>query len=60
MHQYFVIFITQQAKQLLQQSSLSNSAWQIEQWQSEMLETALTIAQKWVIVKWFFLSKTLG
>ncbi len=38
----------QHAQQLLQQSSLSNSAWQIEQWQPEMLETALVIAQKWV------------
>jgi uncharacterized protein len=32
---------------LLQQSSLSQSAWNIESWQPYMLETAMQIAQKW-------------
>jgi uncharacterized protein (UPF0276 family) len=37
----------QHAQQLLQQSSLANSPWQIEHWQPAMLETAVAIAQKW-------------
>ncbi len=37
----------QQAQTLLAQSSLAQSAWQIEQWDPAMLETALAIAQKW-------------
>lgn len=35
------------ALQRLQQSSLANSAWQIENWAPYMLETAINIAQKW-------------
>jgi uncharacterized protein len=35
------------AQQQLSHSSLANSAWKIEQWQPEMLATALAIAQKW-------------
>jgi uncharacterized protein len=38
---------TAEAFQLLTNSSLSNSAWQIENWSPYMLETALRIAQKW-------------
>jgi uncharacterized protein len=37
----------QQAKMLLQNSDLAHTAWKIEDWASEMLETALAIAQKW-------------
>ncbi len=37
------------AKMLLQNSNLANTAWKIEDWASEMLETALAIAQKWKI-----------
>ncbi|MBD2755928.1 multinuclear nonheme iron-dependent oxidase [Spirosoma validum] len=37
----------QQAQHLLRSSSLANSAWQVENWNSTMLETALAIAQKW-------------
>lgn len=35
------------AVQLLQTSGFSNTAWNIEQWQPHMLETAIAIAQKW-------------
>jgi uncharacterized protein (UPF0276 family) len=35
------------AFKLLQQSSLKQSAWNIESWQPYMLETAMQIAQKW-------------
>ena len=37
------------AKMLLQHSNLAHTAWKIEDWASEMLETALAIAQKWKI-----------
>ncbi|ADB39177.1 DUF692 family multinuclear iron-containing protein [Spirosoma linguale] len=36
-----------QAQLFLNASSLANSDWNIENWQPEMLETALAIAQKW-------------
>jgi uncharacterized protein len=36
-----------QAKIALQNSDLANTAWKIEDWATEMLETALAIAQKW-------------
>ncbi|CAN5460599.1 hypothetical protein BH10BAC2_BH10BAC2_25880 [soil metagenome] len=35
------------ALQLLHASCLSNSDWEIEKWQPDMLETAIAIAQKW-------------
>ena len=35
------------ALQLLHASNLSNSDWEIEKWQPDMLETAIAIAQKW-------------
>lgn len=35
------------ARQLLTESDLSNSAWEIEKWEPFMLETAMAIAQKW-------------
>lgn len=35
------------AVQLLQASGFANTAWNIEQWQPHMLETAIAIAQKW-------------
>ncbi len=35
------------ALQRLQNSSLANSEWQIENWAPYMLETAISIAQKW-------------
>jgi uncharacterized protein len=35
------------AQQLLQKSLLVNSSWEIEKWQPRMLETAISIAQKW-------------
>lgn len=35
------------AVQLLHQSSLAHSDWQIEQWEPQMIETAVKIAQKW-------------
>lgn len=38
---------TNEAHRLLMDSSLANSAWQIENWSPYMLETALRIAQKW-------------
>lgn len=37
----------QHAQQLLKTSSLANSDWKIENWQPEMLETVVAIAQKW-------------
>lgn len=37
----------EQAKLLLSESSLANSDWKIEKWSPYMLETALSIAQKW-------------
>lgn len=37
----------QHAQHLLRSSGLANSAWQIENWNPAMLETALAIAQKW-------------
>lgn len=37
----------QQAQVLLQQSSLANTAWQVEDWDAAMLDTAMEIAQKW-------------
>jgi uncharacterized protein len=37
----------EEAKLHFQQSSLANSAWEIEKWDNAMLETALHIAQKW-------------
>jgi len=36
-----------QALSMLKTSSLSDSAWRVEQWAPHMLETALSIAQKW-------------
>jgi uncharacterized protein len=33
--------------QALQQSGLANTAWHIEQWHPDMLETAMEIARKW-------------
>lgn len=38
---------TQEAFQLLQNSSLANSEWKTESWSPYMLETAMRIAQKW-------------
>ncbi|MEK7256541.1 MAG: DUF692 family multinuclear iron-containing protein [Bacteroidota bacterium] len=35
------------ARNLLSVSSLANSAWEVENWEPCMLETALRIAQKW-------------
>jgi uncharacterized protein (UPF0276 family) len=37
----------QQAQQWLHQSNLANTAWEIENWEPHMLETAIAIAQKW-------------
>ncbi|QCR24856.1 hypothetical protein C1N53_03065 [Pontibacter sp. SGAir0037] len=37
----------EEALQLLRSSSLANSEWQIESWAPHMLETAISIAQKW-------------
>ncbi|WP_315821987.1 DUF692 family multinuclear iron-containing protein [Paraflavitalea speifideaquila] len=37
----------EEAKTLLQQSSLRQSSWQVENWDPAMLETAIRIAQKW-------------
>jgi uncharacterized protein (UPF0276 family) len=37
----------QTARQKLAHSSLADSDWKIENWQPEMLETAVAIAQKW-------------
>jgi hypothetical protein len=37
----------QQAQQWLHQSALANTAWEIENWEPHMLETAIAIAQKW-------------
>jgi hypothetical protein len=36
-----------EAKRLLQTSTLSNSDWEIEHWNPMMLETVLKIAKKW-------------
>lgn len=36
-----------QAHQMLRVSTLANSAWAVEKWDSAMLETAVAIAQKW-------------
>ncbi|KAA5535015.1 DUF692 domain-containing protein [Taibaiella lutea] len=36
-----------EALQRIQSSSLKQSAWNIESWQPDMLETAIRIAQKW-------------
>jgi uncharacterized protein (UPF0276 family) len=35
------------AQQRLQASTLAHSAWKIEEWEPHMLETAISIAQKW-------------
>ena len=37
----------EQAQTQLALSSLAHSAWQIEHWDSAMLETAIAITQKW-------------
>ncbi|HMI61039.1 MAG TPA: DUF692 family protein [Puia sp.] len=39
-----------EAKQRLDQSTLAHSAWQIENWEPYMLETAINIARKWATV----------
>jgi len=36
-----------EAQRLLHSSSLANTAWEIEQWEPHMLESAVSIAQKW-------------
>jgi uncharacterized protein len=36
-----------EAQQMLRVSNLANSDWKVENWQPEMLETAIAIAQKW-------------
>ena len=36
-----------QAKNLLLNSNLANSEWNVENWEPHMLETAMAIAQKW-------------
>ena len=36
-----------EAERLLRSSSLAHTAWHIEQWEPYMLETAISIAQKW-------------
>nr|WP_214460436.1 DUF692 family multinuclear iron-containing protein [Flavihumibacter fluvii] len=36
-----------EAQQQMRQTTLANSAWDIEHWQPYMLETAIRIAQKW-------------
>jgi hypothetical protein len=36
-----------EAQQQLRASALAHSAWQVEHWAPHMLETALSIAQKW-------------
>jgi uncharacterized protein (UPF0276 family) len=36
-----------EAQQRLRTSALAHSAWQVEQWEPYMLETAISIAQKW-------------
>lgn len=36
-----------QARALLQASNLANTAWEVERWAPEMVETAVKIAQKW-------------
>ena len=37
----------EEAQYNLGKSRLAQSAWQAEEWSSEMLETAMQIAQKW-------------
>ncbi len=37
----------EEARMMLRNSSLANSAWSVESWPDHMLETALRIAQKW-------------
>ena len=39
-----------EARQRLDQSTLAHSAWQIENWEPYMLETAINIARKWATV----------
>lgn len=36
-----------EAQRQLAASNLANTAWEVEKWQPEMLETAIKIAQKW-------------
>lgn len=36
-----------EAQRLLHASALASSAWKLEQWEPHMLETAVSIAQKW-------------
>ena len=36
-----------QAQKLLLESDLSYTEWEVEKWQPFMLETAISIAQKW-------------
>ncbi|QJX49048.1 DUF692 family protein [Hymenobacter taeanensis] len=36
-----------EARQLLQTSALAHTDWKIEEWEPHMLETAISIAQKW-------------
>jgi uncharacterized protein len=35
------------ARKMLITSNLSNTSWKVENWQAEMVETAIAIAQKW-------------
>jgi uncharacterized protein (UPF0276 family) len=37
----------EEAQRRLQSSSLANTDWKVEQWKPHMLETAVSIAQKW-------------
>lgn len=37
----------EEARQLLLTSPLANTAWQVEQWDAAMIETAVRIARKW-------------
>ena len=37
----------EEAQRRLQSSSLANTDWKVEQWEPHMLETAVSIAQKW-------------
>lgn len=37
----------EEAQQMLANSSLANSTWNVENWKPTMLETAIAIAQKW-------------
>ena len=36
-----------EAKHKLSKSTLTNSAWNVENWDDDMLDTAIQIAQKW-------------